>query len=692
MSIQSTDFFQRQDDARRNTTRLIVLFGLAIMGLSAGTYIALAMIFGYSGANVKLVDPFLAVVSLVGTAAFILLGSAYKTSALSKGGSAVAESLGAVEVDASSPDPLRRRLVNVVEEMSLASGVPVPRIYVLENEPGINAFAAGYTINDAAVAVTQGCLQQLTRDELQGVIAHEFSHVLNGDMRLNIRLIGVIHGILLMFFTGRILVRTLGMGRGRSSSSRGGGGVAALAIGGLVLMIFGYAGVLCGRLIKSAVSRQREYLADAAAVQFTRNPAGLAGALKKIGGYTHGSKITAANAEEISHMCFGNVKDGGFSSLSSKMMATHPKLEERIRRIDPSFDGNYVKLEAGSNAAVAGNIAGVSAMAAGGGGGAQPASSGGGGAMSQGTAVAMASAATTRGGNDWSTDDRTLEYTVNADDVLQSVGEASPERLVYCATLLDEIPRPLMEARSNILGAIASVYTLLLDEDLEERRKQGQLLHKYCDPGVVDESRKLWPAVATLEQEFRLPLMDLLYPTLRRMTDDQFHNFSSMVDRLIMADGKVVLKEFIIQKVLMHRLELSLSEPKRKVVQFSAYAAVVGDMQFLLSCLADVGHDDINDAAASFDAGRDRIPAKYGQQIRFLPTDEWTFSQVGVALDRLATASPTIKKTVVDACAYCVMGDGVVTVEEIELLRAICESVDIPLPPFIPEATRRKAA
>lgn len=687
MSIQSTDFFQRQDDARRNTTRLIVLFGLAIMGLSAGTYIALMMIFGYSGANVKLVDPLLAVVSLVCTAAFIFLGSAYKTSSLSKGGSVVAESLGGVEVDASSPDPLRRRLVNVVEEMSLASGVPVPRIYVLENEPGINAFAAGYTINDAAVAVTQGCLQQLTRDELQGVIAHEFSHVLNGDMRLNIRLIGVIHGILLMFFTGRLMVRMLGMGRGRSSSNRGGGGIAAIAIGGLVLMAFGYAGVLCGRLIKSAVSRQREYLADAAAVQFTRNPAGLAGALKKIGGYTHGSKITASNAEEISHMCFGNVKHGGFSSLSSKMMATHPKLEERIRRIDPSFDGNYVKLEAGSTAA-AGNIAGVSAMA----GASQAAPSGGGGAMAQGAAVAMASAATTRGGNDWSTEDRTLEYTVNADEVLQSVGEASPERLVYCATLLDEIPRPLMEARSNILGAIASVYTLLLDEDLEERRKQGQLLHKYCDPRVVDESRKLWPAVATLEQEIRLPLMDLLYPTLRRMTDDQFHNFSAMVDRLIMADGKVVLKEFIIQKVLMHRLELSLSEPKRKVVQFKAYSAVVGDMQFLLSCLADVGHDDINDAAASFDAGRSRIPAKYGEKIRFLPADEWTFSQVGVALDRLATASPTIKKTVVDACAYCVMGDGVVTVEEIELLRAICESVDIPLPPFIPEATRRKAA
>ncbi len=694
----TTDFFQRQDDARRNTVRLIILFAIAVLVLSLGTYVALAFIIN-PDAMLFLLEPGqpfyfdieLGLLALLFTGAFIFLGSAFKTSSLKKGGNVVAESLGGKEVGPSASDPLVRRLVNVVEEMSLASGVPVPRIYVLENEPGINAFAAGFTMNDAAVAVTRGALEQLTRDELQGVVAHEFSHILNGDMRLNIRLIGVIHGILLMYLTGRVLLRVMFSGSRRRSSGRGGGGIIAVAAAGLVLVVFGLGGVLCGRLIKGAVSRQREYLADAAAVQFTRNPDGLAGALKKIGGFAHGSSLQASKAEEISHMCFGNVSEGGFSSLSGRWMATHPPLEKRIAAIDPSFDGTYKELSADKTRARLGSSStkgvsgkGQAAMGLASDAGASRAAAGGGDSMVQGAAMAAAV-----GGNDWASDRRQLDYQMQADDVVEAVGETSPQRLVYCSTLLDEIPRPLMDARGELMGAMATVYTLLLDRDPEERRKQAQMLQKYADPGIIKESQKLWNSVGRLDREFRLPLMDLLVPTLRRMTEEQFQDFSAMVDRLIQADGKVTFEEFVLEKVVLHRLEMALHDPGRKVVQFHSFRAVASDIENLLSCIAYVGHDDLNTARISFQEGRDRLPPKVRGNVSFRSRDRWSFPQVGASLDRLSAASPTIKKAVIDACAFCVMGDGVVVVEEVEMLRAVCETLDVPLPPFIPEATRR---
>ena len=695
----TTDFFQRQDDARRNTGRLVALFGAAILLLSLGTYIALgfflnpdAVMWVTDAEQQAFFDLELGVVALVVTGAFIFVGSAWKTSALKKGGASVAEELGGTEVDSSTRDPLVRRYVNVVEEMALASGVPVPRIYVLENEPGINAFAAGFSQNDAAVAVTRGALEQLTRDELQGVVAHEFSHILNGDMRLNIRLIGVIHGILLMYLTGRILLYS--MGRGRRGGSRGRGAMA-LMMAGLVLLVFGIGGVICGRLIKSAVSRQREYLADSAAVQFTRNPEGLAGALKKIGGFTHGSKIKSSKAEEVSHMCFGRVTTkGAVGKLTGEWMSTHPPLEKRIAAIDPSFEADmgFKKLDAETQRAGIGSEA-TRGLAGGGGSGTVESSAGksksGGSAAGRG---GTASAENTVGGNDWSSSNRKLDYEVGADDVVESIGETSPERLVYCATLLDEVPRPLMEARSNLMGAMAVVYTLLLDRDDEERKKQGDMLARYADDGVVVECRRLWPSVAKLDREFRLPLMDLLVPTLRRMTTDQFREFSTMVDRLIQADGKVDFKEFVLERVLLHHLEVAFYDADRKAVEFHSFSGVKQDIDNVLSCLAFVGHDDLNTATMAFDDGRDRLPKKVRDDVEFRGRSEWSFEVVGQSLERLSQASPKIKQAVIDACAYCVMGDGRVVIDEIEMLRAICETLDVPLPPFIPEATSRGAA
>ncbi|HEX7916176.1 M48 family metallopeptidase, partial [Rudaea sp.] len=327
------NFFAQQDRARAQTRRMLILFAIAVVCIVVAVDLVVAVAFGVMGNGHRnayrtaaspqtgvLVATTLVVLAVIG---FSML---YKISSLRAGGGVVARQLGATLIDPHDPaiasNFAYKRLRNVVEEIAIASGVPVPEIYVLEDEPGINAFASGYTASDAAVTVTKGCLDKLTRDELQGVIAHEFSHVLNGDMRLNIRLMGVLFGILVIGIVGSKMLQW--SGRGRDSNWQ--------VFLGIALLIIGSIGLFFGRLIKAGVSRQREYLADASAVQFTRQSQGIAGALKKIAGLAEGSKLETPEREEAAHMFFG---DGvGYSAL----FATHPPLHKRILAIDPRFD------------------------------------------------------------------------------------------------------------------------------------------------------------------------------------------------------------------------------------------------------------------------------------------------------------------------------------------------------------------
>ncbi len=329
------DFFEHQAQARKNTTVLVAYFALAIVSLIAAVY--LATVVGAYGmqaskststapSTLQLWRPELFLYAVTGTLTVVSLGSLYKTARLSKGGSAVAEALGGRLMDADPADADERKLRNVVEEMAVAASVPMPKVYVLDDESGINAFAAGHTPDNAAIGVTRGAIHQLSRDELQGVIGHEFSHILNGDMRINIRIMGVLFGIVCLAVIGRIML-----------FSRGGRGRNPMVFIGLALVVIGALGMVFGRLIQAALSRQRELLADASAVQFTRNPAGLSSALQKIG--AAGSKLESPHAAEASHMFFEN----GLSKPFSGLMATHPPLAERIRAIDPAWDGQFAR-------------------------------------------------------------------------------------------------------------------------------------------------------------------------------------------------------------------------------------------------------------------------------------------------------------------------------------------------------------
>ena len=447
------DFFEHQAVARRNTGILVFYFCLAVMLIVAGTYLASAVIFNVaqsrsdprSGSPLELWDPTLCLCVAGITLTVIALGSLYKTLELRSGGAAVAETLGGRLIDSSTRDLDKRIVLNVVEEMAIASGTPVPPVYLLDEEKGLNAFAAGYSPDDAVIGVTRGCVQYLSRDELQGVIAHEFSHILNGDMRLNIRLIGIVHGILVIALTGYVLIRMLGSSsrHSRSSSDRGkgGGALAAIFLFGLALCVIGYVGVFFGRLIKSAVSRQREFLADSSAVQFTRSPDGIAGALKKIGGLARGARVESPRAEQISHMFFGNALKASFLNA----MSTHPPLDVRIQRIEPSFDGKYPKV-----ARLRRTKADLHPT--------RPE------VDRQAQAIQGRKAAASSVGR------RRHSFPFEPAQAIGGVGSPNLQHFTYAAALIASMPEPMVEAARESFGARAVIYGLLLDDDPQMRK------------------------------------------------------------------------------------------------------------------------------------------------------------------------------------------------------------------------------
>jgi Zn-dependent protease with chaperone function len=683
------DFFERQDIARRSTTKLLVLFTLAVCGIIVSLYLVAAGVmilqhdhgerdsFTYrlddraghtATALVEVSAPpdwwQPGVFSLValGTLALIGLGSAYKIHQLSSG-AVLAQELGGRLIPTNTTDPGERRVRNVVEEMAIASGCPVPSVYVLRNESAINAFAAGYSPSDAVVGVTQGAIEKLDRDELQGVMAHEFSHILHGDMRLNLRLIGILHGILVLGLTGRMILR--GVGRGSSSrSSRGGGAVALILVIGLALFVIGFIGVFFGRLIKAAVSRQREHLADAAAVQFTRNPAGLAGALKKIGGLAAGSYLLTGHAEEASHMMFGSTM-GRSLFRRGGWFATHPPIPERVRRLDPAWDGRYPQVR--ERPATREEVAAAAKAAFG---------------RGDRMAGAMAAAALA-----------SAQEAVPAEEVTRRVAAVSPQHVAYGRALLESIPGSLADAAHEPLGAEALAFAIVMSQDPAVRAQQLTALAAskpaarggYGGVDLLAEVRRLLPQVDAAGDAARLPLLDLIVPALRTLSIRQYQDFTERMRQVVKAERPTGVFSYVLQKVLLVHLRRSFF-PKRARARARLYSlrAVAGDAAALLSVLAWEGNDDSDLARMAFLAGLQRMkPGRTRRPLRMLGREAATLRALDGALNALADSNPAVKRRVLDACAWAVSQDGKVTVREAELLRAVADALDCPMPPFL---------
>ena len=644
------DFFERQDRARRNTKLLVFYFVLAVIFLILAVYGAVALIFSGVDAQDAAGDASVAASQFalfswtaLGTMGVILLGSVTKTLALAKGGSVVAELLEGRLVNPNTIDVHERKLLNVVEEMAIASGVPVPQVYVMDGEAGINAFAAGHNTGDAAIGVTRGCITMLSRDELQGVIAHEFSHILNGDMKINVRLIGLIFGILCLTIIGRVLIRT----RGKKNP---------LPLLGLALILIGWIGVLFGRLIQAAVSRQREVLADASAVQFTRNPAGLANALKKIGGIAGGSHIHSVHAEEAAHLFFADGLGKSFFSF-----ATHPPLTERILALDPSFDGKFPEVVIPAPADIVPQVKGT----------AQPPP-----IPSVPPPLPVVPLMQVEMA-------RMAPPAVSPQQIVADIGQPRTEHLRYATELHGAIPPSLQTETRDPLAASALVCAFLLGREETMRQKQLDALAGATSEAMREETTRLWPALQGIPPQARIPLIDLSLPALRRLSPQQFEQFRAAVNLLVGSDCKTDLFEFMLQKIVLRHLETHFVPERKPVTQFYDLRPLTADCGVLLSATAYAGHENATAAHDAFEEGAALLARIARSEIPWLPPGHCELPQLDAALDRLGQAVPQIKKNVLNACAETVAADGVIQEREGELLRAIADSLDCPVPPFV---------
>jgi Zn-dependent protease with chaperone function len=668
------DFFDHQERARRNTVLLTIYFVIAIILIIACVYFAVLGILAFKtdgteqpislfGWHPELLGSVVVVVGII-----IATGSLFKIWMLGGHGETVAIALGGVKVPANTTALEERILLNVVEEMALASGTPVPPVYILENESGINAFAAGTSPQNAVIGITRGAITTLRRDELQGVIAHEFSHILNGDMKLNLRLMGLLNGILLIALIGYFFIRSLNMvsmrGSSRNDDNKGAAGmVAALFLLGSALIVIGYIGVFFANMIKSAVSRQREFLADASAVQFTRNPNGISEALKRIGGWKQHARLTNARASESSHMFFGE-------GVASFFFATHPPLPVRIKRIEPNFQGIFPTTEPVTHSISElidpNSLSMARASFAGG------TTSGG---TTSGGAITSVHQAALAGAN---------QHESQPENAVSHIGEPRPEHLVHAHNLVDELAPILAEDIRDPLGAVAIIYSLLLAPKSDPvREKQLEMIQIQADPRVTQELIRVLDEVDRLDDEQRLPLACLALPALHQMSPNQVAIFRKTVLALIEADRIWTVFEFAIQRFITKRLVNRLVDIPQSKIDSKSELPIANAFQVVLSALAYVG-SNADDPANSFAIGLNKSKLVY-KSATILPREKCTLKSLDGALNVLEKANGTKKREMLEAFSACIAADGKVELSELELLRVIADALGCPMPPILQE-------
>ncbi len=702
------NFFGQQEDARQQTTQLVAIYGVTVLLLILGVYATVLSVLeygvgpslfeegsalesaraaAYGDGAIVWVRPW--ILAIVSAAILTFIGGAglFQMRSLRDGGHIVARRLHGTKIDPAQAMGLNRQLLNVVEEMAVAAGMPAPPVYVLP-EKGINAFSAGLTPEDAVIGVTRAAVDRLDRDELQGMVAHETSHILNGDMRLNLRLMAWTHGIQLLSTLGRKLLYgavsiPIGLGKGvwrtakmffgilrggeqgSQSESSGRFGCCAFAFVAFVLVpLFLYIlsnlvmamfmgtvpillvvlgtpagrmililatalavlGGLCylgGLLIKARVSKEREVLADAAAVQFTRNPEGIGGALLKLRDCEHGGAVQAPYAGTVRHLFFGSVNG------TTGLLSTHPSTEERLRRIDPSL------LERSAS-----------------------------------------------GGEGHADDSDSDASTLSPEDLVERAGTLSPEMLAQARALHESIPTDLLDAAHQSLGAVALSYALVLDEDESMRCDQLDLLWKQETPPVFDETKRLYDRVADLDRSLRLPLVEMAAPSLQGLSAEQRERLRETIRALAEADDRITIFELALETMVRHALDPASSTGR---AEGTGLAAVQEDVVALLSGLAQAGHEDEDAVRSAFASGYDALAEAHD-----LPAATPTAAgpeALHAALDRLARTPDALRKEVLQACARCATADETIARAEEDVLRAVAVAVGVPLPVSVSQET-----
>jgi Zn-dependent protease with chaperone function len=573
----------------------------------------------------------------------------------------VARLVGARLVEPATRDPLERRLHNVVEEMAIASGSRVPGVYVMDEERGINAFAAGYDVSSSIIAVTRGTLESLTRDELQGVVGHEFSHIVNGDMALNIRMIGVLAGIVFLGAIGGFVMRNA---EGRSKEA------GALFLAGMGVYVIGYIGLFFARLIKASVSRQREFLADASGVQFTRNPEGLAGALDQIRSATSGSLVMHRHAEDVSHLFFGQA----VAVKLDMFFATHPPLDERIRRINPRFQAAAYRDERKRKLAAIGNATAPAG---------QPEGSEGASAPEgiSGFAAAPASAAA---GDEARAADYSQKWGRSTKDSVAMVGSVDVQKVDVARRILAAIPEAVREKLREPEGAAATIVALLLAQNDVVLKTQLEAVSNAGSGGLANQAAAIHSQIKDLGPAFYLPVVDLALPALKQAAPETQMKLLTAVQAVIHADRRVSLFEFVIFTLL--RWQLTPPGPPAPP-KYRSLAEVHAEVIYLLSLMAYAGGRRGPDAQAQTEADF-RAGAKEAgfTEIAPLPRNALGLDKAGEALAKLRDLAPMPKAVLVKALFATVTADGTIRIIEAALMRTVSAVLDCPLPPLLEEA------
>jgi Zn-dependent protease with chaperone function len=635
------DFFARQEQTRRTSRVLVGAFLLAFLVCAFATTVAVAIAMRTYMENNELflgtetwsqwLAAHLTLVGAVagGTLALMGFASLYRAATLAAGGGQVARMLGATAVTGDGSDPLQRRLVNVVEEIALASGVPVPEIFVLEQEAGINAFAAGMNHSNAAITVTRGALERLDRAELQGVIAHEFSHVLNGDMRLNQQLIGLSFGILVLSLMGRWLLRSSRYARRGKNS----GGVAAALLIGVALTLIGAIGVLCSRLIKAAVSRQREALADASAVQFTREPQGLAGALKKIAGF--GGRITSVETEEVAHMLF----ERG-SRRFSGWFATHPPLLERIQALDPTFNPRDLPKP--------GDLSRISGARA-----------------APETSFPTAALAPAQ--------------VPSGDALLERAGQMEAPELG--GALRGSLPEEVYEAARSRDSCMLLVLSLALSSSDANRERQLALIESQLGAPRAAACRRLFDDLRRIDLRLRLPVLELALPALKRRPTEQIRYLLDLLGRIANLDSEPRLFDFVLLRVLEAYLRAQPTTARELPARGARELKPRDAVRALLTNVAAFGHEESSRARSAYVSGLAAVGWDDDGRSFDPPAASRDLGHLDAALRALAPLRPKHKLKILRGVLAVIRADRAVSVEETELFRAIAATLDCPLPP-----------
>ena len=619
------DFFEAQDEARKKTKWLLALFLLCVIGvvLSIGL-----LSWGIGKLSLGGISLELAGLIALGSGVLVLIASGFKATQLRGGGGVVARDLGGRLLTPSTTETHERKLLNVVEEMAIASGVPVPQVYVMDNEDAINAFAAGTEPGNAAIGVTRGCLMRLSRSELQGVIAHEFSHILNGDMKLNMRLIGWVFGLVVLSILGRGLLESLrfmrvGGGRSNDRENNGGSIVIVILAVGVGLMVIGGIGVFFARLLQAAVSRQREFLADASAVQFTREPDGLAGALKKIGG--KGSMIETSKASEASHCFFA---DGGLFAFG---LATHPSLALRIGRIQKDWNGKFAD---GSLPPIAEKVE-------------ERASSG-------------------------------LRSQVSGFAAGANLSDSERVSHEHGRHIHNEIPADWQQAIHHREDAQALVFGMLLAQDMKMRRGEVALIKREAGEAAAELAVRWQEELQGLHSARKIALIDLAVPTFRNLSRPEYDRFLKITQELIGSDGRVDIFEYMLQRLIEHHLEGHFGRRGIRRIRFHSLGELSSELFLLISSFAHLNPDP----ELSFAQGKEGLELSGGSLVT---TDKISLTEINVALERLELASPLVKREALQACARSVASDGELSSREAELLRAMADSIGCAIPPWVEE-------